>query len=419
VKLLPKVWFKDKIILFGAELTEDDRHLVPFSRTQGKIPGLYIHAYALAQIIDDRQIITPNLYLQLLLTILIIVAAVVLAARRWSIYLRWCIIVCVLVAGWIGAIANYRLAGIMVPLLTPTLSSLLAAGLVTLYLSYQERQQKRFLRDAFSRYVSPNLVDDIISHPDKLELEGERRYLTFIFTDLAGFTSLAEQLDPVDIVGLLNGYIDGMCAIVFRHNGTIDKIVGDAIAAYWGAPLDQEDQRQRAVACALEMDAFAEEYRQCHQTVAGMLGITRIGINSGTAIIGNFGGDTFFDYTAHGDMVNTAARLEGANKYTGTRICIGEETRQGCPDTRFRPIGELNLKGKTEPLQVYEPVPEMPEEQFSEYAEAYKAVAALDPAVLGTFQILQGKYSDDPLIMLHYQRLKAGDTGAVITLAGK
>jgi len=419
VPLLPKAWFKDKIVILGADLTLDDLHLTPFSRTAGKMAGVYVHAYALAQILDQREITTPSLYEQIFVMVVLALLGVALAVAPWPIYLRWAGVIVLLVICWGASIEAYRRGGIMIPLVSPTLSLLFAAGLATIYLGYQERQQQRFLRNAFSRYVSPNLVDDIVNHPDQLELEGQRRYLTFVFTDLAGFTSLAEQLDPADIVGLLNGYIDGMCAVVFRHGGTVDKIVGDAVAAYWGAPLEQDDQRARAVACALEMDDFAQDYRQRHITPAGTLGITRIGINSGTAIIGNFGGDTFFDYTAHGDMVNTAARLEGANKYLGTRICVGEETRKGCPDLVFRSVGALILKGKTEAIKVFEPVPHMDKETLARFEQAYASLEkATDNAVL-LYQTLKTQFPDDPVANLHYQRLTAGENGVVITMAGK
>jgi adenylate cyclase len=417
--LLPPAWFKDKIVLIGAELTLEDRLLTPFSRTTGKISGIYVHAFALAQILDNRHITAPGLYLQIALLVLLSVIGVALAVVSWPLYLRWGGIVLVLAACWGAVIWLYRFDGYMIPLIAPTLSLILSVGLATIYLGYQERQQRRFLRDAFSRYVSPNLVDDIIKTPEQLELEGSRRYLTFIFTDLAGFTSLAEQLDPADIVGLLNGYIDGMCAIVFRHGGTVDKIVGDAVAAYWGAPIDQEDQRARAVACALEMDTFAEDYRRRNVTKAGLLGLTRIGINSGTAIIGNFGGDTFFDYTAHGDMVNTAARLEGANKYLGTRICVGEEARKGCPDQAFRSVGALILKGKSEAINVFEPVNGMDQETLALFEEAYHAMDRGEAQALDLYRNLNTRFPGDPVAKLHTQRLQAGETGTVITMAGK
>lgn len=419
VPFLPKAWFKDKIVLFGAELTLDDRLQTPFSRTVGTMPGLYVHAYALAQILDNRQVKVPPVYLQIILVALVAICGVVLAVAHWPIYLRWGAIALLTIAGWGAGIAFYRLGGVMMPLVSPTLSLFFASGMATIYLGYQERQQQRFLRDAFSRYVSPNLVDDIVSNPDQLDLEGERRDLTYVFTDLAGFTSLAEQLDPAELVNLLNGYIDGMCAIVFRHGGTVDKIVGDAIVAYWGAPIESSNHRARAVACALDMDEFAENYRQQHVTRAGELGITRIGINSGSAIVGNFGGANFFDYTAHGDMVNTAARLEGANKYLGTRICVGRETREGCPDLPFRSVADLILKGKTEAIRVFEPVPNMAPAQIAEFEDAFQSLSDDDPGALKKYQNLLQSAANDPVATLHCNRLRAGQTGSGMTLTGK
>ncbi len=419
VKLLPPAWFKDKIVLIGAELTLDDRVRTPFSGTVGEIPGVYVHAFALAQILDGRSVTVPSFVMNAGLVAVLVIVGIMLILAPWPLFFRWAAVLIVLVAGWGAAIGFYGSSELMVPLLPPTLALLLSSSLATIYLVYQERQQQRFLHNAFSRYVSPNLVDDIVSNPDKLELEGERRYLTFIFTDLAGFTSLAEQLDPGDIVGLLNGYIDGMCAIVFRHGGTVDKIVGDAVAAYWGAPIGQEDQRARAVSCALEMDEFAEDYRQRNVTVAGMLGLTRIGINSGTAIIGNFGGVNFFDYTAHGDMVNTAARLEGANKYLGTRICVGEETKTGCPQLLFRSVADLILKGKTEPIRVYEPVPDMTTEQVAEFERVFESMVADSGEAQEAYKKLLDRFPNDPVCKLHYDRLGAGEHGSIMTLAGK
>jgi len=419
VPLLPRAWFKNKIVLFGAELAFDDRVLTPFSRTAGKVPGLYVHAYTLAQILDHRRITVPSIYAQLGLATLLSIMAVVLAQASWSLFLRWGLIGGGLFVLWAAAIGVYYVGGYLVPLTSPTLAVVFGAGLATIYLGYQERQKKRFARQAFARYVSPNLVEDIINNPDRLELAGERRFLTFIFTDLAGFTSLAEQLDPTEIVSLLNGYIDAMCAIIFRHGGTVDKIVGDAVVAYWGAPVRQEEECARAVACALEMDAFSEDYRHRHPTRAGLLGQTRIGINSGTAIIGNFGGETFFDYTAHGDTVNTAARLEGANKYLGTRICVGQETRNGCPQQAFRSIADLILKGKSEPIRVYEPVPKMPAEHLAAFEEAFVSLSQDAALALGKYQDLLRRFPDDPVARLHIDRLGAGQTGTRITLAGK
>ena len=272
-----------------------------------------------------------------------------------------------------------------------------------------------------SRYFSPNLAKELAGNPDFLKLGGERRELTFVFTDLADFTPLVESLDPSVVVPLLNEYLDGMTQIVFRHGGTTEKIVGDAVHALFGAPNEQPDHAARGVACALEMDEFAEQFRARKNSEGIPLGVTRIGVHSGSAIVGNFGGDLFFDYTAHGDAINTAARLEGANKFLGTRVCVSERTAEQIPDFRGRPVGTLTLKGKTEGLRVFEPLPA--EQADSPAAQAYGvAFAKLETGDAGArqaFAALVGQFGDDPLATFHLKRLLAGDEGVAIVFGEK
>ena len=153
--------------------------------------------------------------------------------------------------------------------------------------------------------------------------------MTFLFTDLEGFTFYTESVAPALLVSTLNDYLDGVCAIAMDHGGTIDKIVGDAVHVMFNAPLDQLDHAARAVRCGLAIDAFAQRFAADPARLAAagrVFGVTRIGINTGRAVVGNFGGRRRFDYTAHGDAINTAARLEAANKMLGTRICVARAT---------------------------------------------------------------------------------------------
>ena len=209
-----------------------------------------------------------------------------------------------------------------------------------------EKAEAERARAALARYFSPRLAELLAGNPSLMQLGGERREGTFLFTDLANFTPLVELEDPVRVVKLLNAYLDGVTQAVFAFEGTVVKILGDAVYAMFGAPVEQEDHASRAVGCALQIDAFARRF-EAEQKAEGIpLGITRIGVNTGSAIIGNFGGALFFDYTAHGDAINVAARLEGANKPLGTRICVSATTVAEIPDFRGRPVGELVLKGK-------------------------------------------------------------------------
>ena len=320
--------------------------------------------------------------------------------------------------GW-HAFGTYYL---LLNVITPILAILLTFMLCSLLHHLSSERQQRFVKEAFSRYVSPNLVQHLVSHPGQLELGGRRQECSFIFTDLAGFTSLMEKIDPGEAVALLNAYLDRMIAIAFSHNGTLDRIVGDAVAIMFSAPVPQEDHRARAIACALEMDVFATQYASDLQARGIAFGMTRIGVHTGEVIVGNFGGSTIFDYRALGDPVNTAARLESVNKHLGTRICVSAHTLSGAADVVVRPVGELVLKGKTKPLEVLEPVTtseKVPRAPLEEYRAAYELIRQDSPQAVPVLQDLAQRFPQDPLIRLHLERLSAGEHGVVITMTEK
>ena len=287
--------------------------------------------------------------------------------------------------------------------------------------AYRQRETAEQAKTNLARYFSPNLVQQLVESPEALNLDGERRELTFVFTDLADFTPLVETLSPSVIVPLLNEYLDQMTQIVFRHGGTVDKVVGDAVHAMFGAPLEQPDHVARAIACAMEMDEFAEAFRERKNTEEIPLGVTRIGVHTGPAIVGNFGGEQFFDYTAHGDAINTAARLENANKQFGTRICVSENVVEQVKDFKGRSIGTIQLPGKTEELKVFEPLngerANSPATQA--YRDAFAKLETSDPGANQAFAAVVGKYGDDPLSTFHLKRTLAGESGVRIVLSSK
>lgn len=272
-----------------------------------------------------------------------------------------------------------------------------------------------------SRYFSPNLAQQLADDPEFFNHGGERRELSFVFTDLASFTPLVEAMEPSVIMPLLNEYLDQMAEIVFSHGGTIDKIVGDAVHAMFGAPLEQADHAERAVACAMAMDSFAERFREGKNAKGVPLGVTRIGVHAGLAIVGNFGGARYFDYTAHGDAINTAARLESANKQLGTRICVSAQIVERIPGFKGRPVGTLLLQGKSEGLQVFEPLSDELAEtaETLAYKDAYEKLAAGDAGANQAFAAVVGQYGEDPLATFHLKRLLSGEKGATISLKDK
>jgi adenylate cyclase len=273
-------------------------------------------------------------------------------------------------------------------------------------------------REILSRYFSPNLAQKLADGVDEIELAGQRREVAALFTDIEGFTTLIETMEPGLLGELLNGYLGGMTAIVFAHEGTVAKIIGDALHVLFGAPGDQPDHAARAVACALELDDFAQRFRETWRERSIALGATRIGVNAGPAIVGNFGGGRFFDYTAYGDTINTAARLETANKQLGTRICVSESVARQVADFRGRPVGDLVLRGKTEPLRAYEPLqPERYDEPSTVgYLAAFAKLEATDPGAMGAFAAEVGRRPDDRLASFHLKRLLNGATGIRINM---
>lgn len=272
-----------------------------------------------------------------------------------------------------------------------------------------------------SRYFSPNLVQQLLESPESLNLGGERRELTFVFTDLEAFTPLVEALAPSVIVPMLNEYLDEMTKIVFRRGGMVDKVVGDAVHAIFGAPLEQPDHAARGIACAMELDQFAEAFRQRKNAENIPLGSTRIGVHTGLAIVGNFGGEQFFDYTAHGDAVNTAARLESANKSLGTRICVSEHVIEQVPTFTGRPIGTVLLPGKTEEIKLFEPLTakRASSSAILAYKAAFAKLQAGDASANQAFAAVVGEYGNDPLATYHLKRTLAGKSGVSITLNKK
>ncbi len=269
---------------------------------------------------------------------------------------------------------------------------------------------------ALARYFSPNLAAELAADGRSLDLGARRRDLTALFTDVAGFTGLVETLQPTVLATILNGYFTGLTDIVFGHGGTVAKIMGDALLVLFGAPTDQDDHATRAVACALNLDAFAEKYRVELLQDGVHFGATRIGVNSGPAMVGNFGGGRYFDYTAYGDTINTASRLEAANKLLGTRICVSAHVIERAPELNVRPIGDLLLRGRIGPLRAYEPMQAAPDQTSFAYSAAFDRMATNDASARAAFAGLLGATPDDPLANFHLRRLLNGQTGVAIDL---
>jgi len=285
---------------------------------------------------------------------------------------------------------------------------------------YQRRQKEaEQARAQLSRYFSPSLADRLAASQDDIDLGPQRRDITSMFTDITGFTTLAEGLEPPVLGQLLNEYVAGMTEIVFDHGGTLVRIIGDALSILFGAPTDQPDHAARAVDCAMALDAYAEAFRVRWRDRGVVFGATRIGINAGSAMVGSLGGGRFFHYGACGDTINTAARLEAANKQLGTRICVSGSVVARVLGFRGRPVGQIILRGRREALPTYEPLTEKRyvHSLTAAYLEAYAKAEACDPSALPAFAALLAQDSDDGLVNFHLKRLLvAGQTGVLVAL---
>lgn len=271
---------------------------------------------------------------------------------------------------------------------------------------------------SLSRYFSPNLAQRLAGDTDSVDLEGQRREIATLFTDIASFTALVETLEPSVLGPLLNEYLAGMTDIVFANDGTVAKIVGDALHILFGAPGEQADHAARAVACALSLDEFAQGFCERWNKKGIAFGITRIGVHAGPAIVGNFGGGKFFDYTAYGDTINVASRLEIANKQLGTRICVSAGLAKEVEHFCGRPIGDLELRGRGEVIRAFEPlqVKQYDDPATKSYLDAFALLESGDPGAVAAFAAHVGKQSEDRLAAFHLKRLLNGAKGTRIAM---
>ncbi len=353
---IPKEALKDKLVFIGATETGiADVKPTPFDPV---FPGVEIHATVAGSILDGRFLIKDNITTAIDIALLSIlpVTLVLLLMQVQKTFIGFAAFAAFVLLHLLG---NY-LAFTRLSLLLSALFPALSLGFVyTLFEGYRNlviEKRNRYLRKAFSSYVSPELVAEILQDPDTLKLGGESKSISVLFSDIRGFTTLSEILHPETLVAILNEYLNPMTQIVMNERGTLDKYIGDAIMAIFGAPLDVSDHPERACKAALFMLENLENLNLKWKDRDWPNISVGIGINTGEAIVGNMGTDMRFEYTAIGDTVNLASRLEGLNKLYGSEIIISKSTLENLDSSQFfvRELDLVQVKGKEQPIAIFE-----------------------------------------------------------------
>ncbi len=343
---------KNGIVLVGATAADlHDSLLVP---TSGGLPmpGVEVHASAIDTVLGRHWLNPLPVWAMVLFLFIVGLLIGLMLPRmraRWSLLLTIFIWACVVV----GAFLLFD-RGWLLSILWPSLTLVFAYAAVTLERRIAADRQRRELKNAFSRYVSPSVVETIIADPSHLELGGERKRMSVLFSDICGFTSISEGLSPEKLVEILNIYLSRMTAIVFENRGVLDKYIGDAVMAFWNAPFEQPDHAWLAVSTALKMQQVLDEMNKAKAFGEVEIRIG-VGINTGDMVVGNVGGETRFDYTVIGDNVNLGSRLEGLTRTYGVGVIVSETTYNELKDRIVaRRLDKVAVKGKKEPVIIFE-----------------------------------------------------------------
>lgn len=361
--------FKDKIVLVGSTNPED-HDLFPVSIAAGihkgdnLMYGVEIHANVIETVLRGNFLTRQSGLLEILTIVLCVF--ITFFATSWLRSMRTGrhaglellsagFAVLAIIGALAAALELFASYNYVTATVSPVVAILSGYFASTAFDFVTERKQRMLIKSMFSTYVNPVVVEELIANPSKLRLGGERKQLTVLFSDIEGFTTLSERMDPELLVSLLNEYLSAMAGIVFKHNGTLDKYEGDAVMAFWGAPVQDEQHALHACECALEMQNTLARIRAEWQRDGKPQFFARIGVNTGEMIVGNMGGEEKFDFTVIGDAVNIASRLEGANRYYKTEIIIGETTYEAVKDRLLcRELDLVTVRGRSVPLRTYE-----------------------------------------------------------------
>ena len=419
---LLKDQYGGKYVLIGGDIVDYDRVETTFTSINGEVPpGLAVHAEIIAQMLDNRTLAPIPAWMLWAMAVLVVLSAALTALLEWPAR-RLAPFLVVLIVAFIGIPVLLQLRNVDtygLPAAGWLLGWIVAFTAVTAAARASGAVQRNFAASALGKYIPRDIAQAIIDKPELLSLGGEKREIFVLFSDLEGFTKMSHAIAPEMVAKLLNRYLDMLSQVVLDHGGVIDKFVGDAVVAFWGAPISRPDDGTRAARAGYALWQAGEAFRR---EVAAMdpnlpkIGKTRVGLHFGEAVIGNFGGATRIQYTALGDSMNTAARLEAANKALASSVMASREFAEASQLDWWRPMGRVQLRGRARPVDLFEPAPDFPAEDRASLTQA-NALAATDRAgALALAEAVAARHPDDSALSNLAERMRTMDEGGTYVL---
>ena len=312
-------------------------------------------------------------------------------------------------------------AAVLLPALPAAIAWIGATGMTNRVMYTASNRARTRLRKSFEHYLPPPVIAQMLAADTLPKLGGERREISVLFSDIAGFTTLAETMDPEFLADLTNDYFEGVCAAIFEQGGLVNEFAGDGVLAFFGAPHEQPDHADCAVSAALGIVEFASRFSADQKARGINFGHTRIGVHTGIAMVGNIGTRSRLKYSAQGDTLNTGARLEGLNKAIGTRVCVSGAIVGKARRHQFRPIGSFVVKGRQGATDVFEPIDprHYDAERTARYEAAFRALQSGRPEAAEQFAKLHLEDPKDPCVAFHCQRLTSGEGGTLVVMTEK
>ena len=346
---------KDKLVLVGTTAPGlMDMRSTPVAEVY---PGVEVHANMISGILDQNLKERPAYMLGAEVVWLLFIGITMSLLLPQLSPARTVLVSVFVFIGTTGlSLASWQYGNILMPVANSWLMIALIFALNMSYVYFVESRTKRQITGLFGQYVPGELVEEMAKNPESVSMEGESREMTILFTDVRGFTSISEKLDPKELTLLMHEFLTPLSRVVYKHRGTIDKYMGDCIMAFWGAPLPDAAHARNAILAGIEMQATLKAL-QPHFKELGWPEIhVGVGINTGRVSVGNMGSEVRVAYTVIGDDVNLASRLEGITKQYGMSIIVGENTRNAVPDFLYRELDHVRVKGKDKPVAIYEPI---------------------------------------------------------------